>query len=109
MRFYDFFRRLFNRSSKGVPSNGKGLPDELKKMLVQLENTQEVELTCDEVLAVLDQFAEAYRRGEDVARWMPLVQHHLDMCADCHEEFNALVRILRATSGQVTDDDLEML
>jgi predicted anti-sigma-YlaC factor YlaD len=48
----------------------------------------------------LDQFTEAYLRGEDVARWMPLVQHHLDMCADCHEEFDALVRILQATSSQ---------
>jgi hypothetical protein len=102
MRFYVFFRRLFNRSAKPAAPNSKGLPDELKKMLVQLKSTQEVELACDEVLAVLDQFAEAYLRGEDIARWMPLVQHHLDMCADCQEEFDALVRILRATSGQAS-------
>jgi hypothetical protein len=100
MSFYDFFRRLFKRPSRSGDPDGKVLPEELKKMLVQLESTQDVELTCDEVLAVLDQFAEAYLRGEDVARWMPLVQHHLDMCGDCREEFEALVRILRATPGQ---------
>lgn len=100
MRFsnlFRYFRRLFNRSPQTKSS--KDQPDELIKMLVQLESTQDVELTCDEVLALLDQYAEAYLRGEDVARWMPLVQHHLDMCADCHEEFDALVRILQATSS----------
>ncbi len=102
MGFYDFFRRIFNRSGKPSTPNGKGLPDELKKMLVQLDSTQEVELTCDEVLALLDQFAEAYLRGEDVARLMPLVKHHIDMCADCHEEFDALVRILQAMSSQTS-------
>ncbi len=96
MRFRDFFRRWFNRSSAPLVNNGKPLPEELKKLLIQLESTQEDELACDEVLAVVDQFAEAYLRGEDVARWMPLVQHHLEMCADCHEEYDALVRILRA-------------
>jgi hypothetical protein len=45
----------------------------------------------------MDQFAEMVMRGEDVAHLMPLVQHHLDMCADCREEFEALLRILRAS------------
>jgi predicted anti-sigma-YlaC factor YlaD len=48
---------------------------------------------------LLDQFAEAVLRGEDVARLMPLVQRHLDMCPDCREEFEALLRILKAGSA----------
>jgi hypothetical protein len=63
----------------------------------QIAHTQEVELACDEVLALMDQFAEMVMRGEDVAYLMPLVQHHLDMCADCREEFEALLRILRVS------------
>jgi hypothetical protein len=100
--FLRFFRRLFNRSDPPDAQSGNGQPDELIKMLAQLESTQEVELTCDQVLALLDQYAEAYLRGEDVARWMPLVQHHLEMCADCREEFEALVRILRASPGHAS-------
>jgi hypothetical protein len=75
---------------------GKPSPELLQKMLGQLENTQDVELTCDEVLELMDQFAEASLRGEDVARMMPLVQHHLTMCPDCREEYEALLRILKA-------------
>ncbi|HLB49736.1 MAG TPA: hypothetical protein VJL59_22190 [Anaerolineales bacterium] len=66
-------------------------------MIRQLEQTQDIEYSCDEVLRLLDQFAEAYLRGEDVMKLMPLVQRHLDMCPDCREEFEALMRILRAS------------
>ncbi len=99
MRIYDFFKRLFNRPKTPDSTNGKFSPEALRKMMKQLEHTQDVELTCDEVLALLDQFAEAYLRGEDVARLLPLVQHHLDMCGDCREEFEALLRILQAAPG----------
>lgn len=99
MRIHDFFRRLFNRPELPGAKNGKFSPEALRKMMVQLEHTQDIELSCDEVLALLDQFAEAYLRGEDVARLLPLVQHHLDMCGDCQEEFEALLRILLAAPG----------
>jgi hypothetical protein len=99
MRFRDLFRRLFSRPKAQVSENGKLSSESLEMMVNQLEHTQDVELSCDEVLALLDQFAEAYLRGEDVAQALPLVQHHLDMCGDCREEFEALLRILRAEPG----------
>jgi hypothetical protein len=74
-------------------------PEVIRKLAGMLAHTQDEEYTCDEVLAVLDQFAEMVMRGEDAAGLMPLVQHHLDMCGDCREEFEALLRILRAASA----------
>jgi hypothetical protein len=70
----------------------------IRKMAGQIAHTREVELACDEVLALMDQFAEMVMRGEDAAQLMPLVQHHLEMCGDCREEFEALLRILRMSS-----------
>ena len=72
-------------------------PRVLRKVARQTQMTHEVEYSCDDVLQLLDQFAEAVLRGEDVAQLMPLVQRHLDMCTDCREEFEALLRILRAS------------
>ncbi len=69
----------------------------LPKIARQIEMTDEVEYTCDDVHRLLDQFAEAVLHGKDAARLMPLVQRHLDMCPDCREEFEALMRILRAS------------
>lgn len=52
--------------------------------------TYDQELTCDEVHALIDQFAEMQMRGENPAHLFPLVQRHLDMCPECREEFEAL-------------------
>jgi predicted anti-sigma-YlaC factor YlaD len=57
--------------------------------------TQETEVSCDEVDRLLDQFAELVQRGEDVKEVMPLVKNHVDMCPECREEFEALLRILQ--------------
>jgi hypothetical protein len=67
----------------------------VKNMLEMLAHTQDRELTCDEVHALIDQFAEMKMRGEDPTHLMPLVQQHLDMCPDCREEYEALVEALR--------------
>jgi predicted anti-sigma-YlaC factor YlaD len=67
----------------------------MEKMLAMLSNTRAVELTCDEVFALLDQFTELAAQGEDVAQLMPLVQQHLDMCEDCREEYKVLQSIVQ--------------
>jgi len=74
-------------------------PRVLRKVAQQIEMTHEVEYSCDDVHRLLDQFAEAVLHGEDAARLMPLVQRHLDMCPDCREEFEALLRVLQAESS----------
>ena len=97
MSFIDQLKRLLRRWGRGRARANGASPEALEKMLRGLEQTRDVEVTCDEVLAVLDQVAEAMLRGADVARLMPLVQHHLETCADCQEELEALLRILRAS------------
>ena len=55
-------------------------------------------MSCDDVFALLDQFAELAAQGEDVAQLMPLVKQHLDMCDDCREEYKVLERIVHGTA-----------
>ena len=97
MKFYDWFRRLLGKSFLIPSGNGMSSPEALRKMAEMLAHTRDVEYTCDEVLVLMDQFAEMVVRGEDAAQLMPLVQHHLEMCGDCREEFEALLRILRTS------------
>lgn len=70
------------------------------KLLQMVENTDDVEIGCDEVFELLDQYVELEARGENVADLLPFVKKHLDRCRDCHEEYEALVRVLEATSQQ---------
>ncbi|NOY98277.1 MAG: hypothetical protein GXP40_03595, partial [Chloroflexi bacterium] len=69
-------------------------PAALHKLAQMVAQTQDVEYSCDEAYRLLDQYAETVTRGEDAERIMPLVKHHLDMCPDCREEFEALLRVL---------------
>ena len=100
MNIKQFIQRLFGskkqKSSSGETSANPS--EKMQKMMAMLSNTQEVELTCDEVFALLDQFTELAAQGEDVAQLMPLVQHHLDMCDDCREEYKVLANILHGTA-----------
>jgi len=98
MNFKQKLQRLFGlkkqkpSSSESMMQSGKS--EMMQKMLTMLSKTQEVEMTCDDVFAVLDQFAEMAARGEDVSKLMPLVKHHIDMCADCLEEYRVLESIV---------------
>ena len=69
----------------------------LEKLLQFIGYTQEIEVSCDEVDQILDQFAELVQRGDDVKEIMPLVKNHVDLCPECREEFEALIRILQRT------------
>lgn len=63
-------------------------------LLKMLEMTKEDEHSCADVYELLDQFAELKTRGANVEEMMPKVKHHLDMCKDCFEEYEALLAAL---------------
>jgi predicted anti-sigma-YlaC factor YlaD len=63
--------------------------------------THDQELTCDEVHALIDQFAGMKQRGEDPSHLFPLVQRHLDMCSDCREKYEALLAALEVTLSSI--------
>ena len=92
--FFRSFNRWFRRDGR-KSANGH-MAMSVPMIMQQLEATEAVELSCDEILHLMDECAEAALRGGDILALMPIFQHHLDMCADCREEFEALLRILRA-------------
>jgi len=69
-------------------------PAMMEKLLNKLAITEEQEISCDDVHEILDQFAEMELRGENVSALMPLIQRHLDLCPDCHDEHDALIQAL---------------
>jgi ribosome assembly protein YihI (activator of Der GTPase) len=99
MKFNQLLQRLFGSKQKESLSVQDEMQADksakMQKMMAMLSNTQEIELTCDDVFAILDQFVEMTARGEDISRLMPLVKHHLDMCPDCMEEYRVLESIVQ--------------
>lgn len=66
-------------------------------LIRSIAQTEVMELNCEEVAALLDEFAEAVLLGHAVGPLVPLVERHLARCPDCQEEYEALLRMLKAT------------
>ena len=75
--------------------------DSLKMLVREILATTPDEIGCDECFDQLDRFVELELAGRSAAVALPLVQKHLERCADCHEEYDALLTALRgiATSA----------
>ncbi len=73
--------------------------DRLNTLVRLIATTRPDEIGCDECLEQVDRFVETKLPGLDASEAMPLVQDHLDKCRDCREEFEALLRALRAVEG----------
>jgi hypothetical protein len=74
--------------------------DELIKGILELlTKTHDEEMDCEEVFEVIDQFVDAKVRGEDLSEVMPLILRHLELCRDCLEEYEALLRVIEAEEG----------
>ena len=97
----NFFKQILNYLKVGMPApapeprlapNGAAWG----KFLHMVEDTDDVEIPCDKVFALLDHFAELEAWGEEAARLLPLVKKHLDRCRDCCEEYAGLIKIIEA-------------
>lgn len=72
----------------------------VEKLMRALSMTRDDELSCAEVFALLDEYAELAATDEEkAAELMPLMHLHLEMCADCHEYYDALLKIVRPANG----------
>ena len=70
--------------------------NKVKKLVRAIVATRHDELSCEICFHKIDQYVELTLAGKDAAEAMPLVQHHLEMCHDCGEEFRALLEALKA-------------
>jgi hypothetical protein len=68
----------------------------LKRLLNTLALTRQDELDCSQVHHLLDIYTDAVARNEDTSELLPEVKHHFDLCPDCFEEYEALLRILQS-------------
>jgi len=62
-----------------------------------LEETQDEEMSCDEIYEKLDEYVEQEVNKKDAARLMPLIREHLDLCPDCCEEYEVLLDVIEKT------------
>jgi hypothetical protein len=69
--------------------------DTLKRVVRDAITTHVDEISCTDCFERLDHFVEMALSGQEPARIMPHVHEHLERCADCREEFSALLQAAR--------------
>ncbi|MEM1303622.1 MAG: hypothetical protein AAGG46_01925 [Planctomycetota bacterium] len=74
--------------------------DQIKAMVGMVAGTRNDEITCDECLAGMAEFAEMELAGREMTAAMQAIRDHLDFCPECEEEYQALLAALKAVGDQ---------
>jgi len=98
MRLTNPFSRLFKRPEQESSKKLRIDKEKFQQMLKVIEQTRQDELSCDQIESLICQYSEIVQDGGNAATFMPLIQHHLDLCQDCREEFEALMRVLKQSN-----------
>jgi len=82
-----------------------------ERWLQNIYKTQDQEISCSECFDLVSHFVEVELSGEDAVAKMPQLKQHLDQCAVCREEYEALrdLRRLENEGGLPSLDDLQDL
>ena len=62
--------------------------------------TKDDEINCEQCLAVVAEFAEQRLSGKSISEGLQAVEHHLSICDECREEYEALLE----TFDTLSDD-----
>jgi hypothetical protein len=69
---------------------------EIESLLRRIACTRDDEIDCERCLTLVAEFAERELAGRSVPDGLEAVAHHLSLCAECCEEFQALRQALKA-------------
>ena len=67
--------------------------EQLQALLRLIAMTAPEELDCDQVLERVGALLESLVEGEEPPRRLAAVAQHLEVCPECREEFDALLRV----------------
>jgi hypothetical protein len=72
------------------------LPPSLQHTLASLLVTHDEEYTCDEAGRIFDRYLEQRAAGAvEVSAEIKLLERHLELCPECREVCEAVLRVLR--------------
>jgi hypothetical protein len=70
--------------------------EEINDLMRLIGLTKDEEIDCERCLALVAEFAERELAGRSIPAGLEAVAHHLSICAECREEFEALLQALQA-------------
>jgi hypothetical protein len=78
-------------------NTGRAVDDQLRKLINCIfEVHSDTSIDCEQCCNQFNCLVELVTDGADISTLLPAVQEHLSCCADCREEFQALMSIIEA-------------
>lgn len=94
-------KQILNASGRPPQTDVVVLDSEkLAQLMHLLSHTREDELSCEEVANRLDEYVDCLAGHMAGSEVVPLMDHHLSMCPDCHEALDALLRAIETAGGE---------
>ena len=78
---------------------------QIKDLAHLLGLTREQELNCSECLDQVAEFAECELTGKPIPDALEAISHHLSLCTECREEYEALFLALGNLEGTKRSSD----
>ena len=78
------------------PEDQRMTSEQVGSIVKMLSLTTDREFNCSECLQHVSEFAECQLVNKPVDEVIAKVEQHLALCPECREEYEALVRILKA-------------
>ena len=63
---------------------------EIDELMRLIRLTKDVEINCEQCLLVVAEFAEQQLSGKSLSDGLEAVEHHLAICEECRQEYEAL-------------------
>jgi hypothetical protein len=79
--------------SSGTPTQAMLSPEMLLGMISSVSDD---EIDCDQAFELMHQYADMVDSGQDAASLLPEVHRHIEICKNCREELEALLRAIHA-------------
>jgi uncharacterized protein with PIN domain len=73
--------------------------EQIDELIRQIGLTRDDEIDCERCLALVAEFAERELGGRSIPAGLDAVAHHLSVCAECREEYEALLHALKGMAG----------
>ena len=76
---------------------------EIENLMRLVGLTKDSEINCEDCLSVVFEFADQQLAGKSISAGLKAVEHHLSICEECREEYDALRRTLDAMDDNTSD------
>ena len=68
---------------------------EIEALMRLIGLTKDDEINCEQCLSLVAEFAERHMAGKSIPESLKALAHHLSVCAECREEYEALQQALK--------------